>query len=96
MTQVLETKVDTGLRAPNKKAPLPAVPFGNRITVLDGVRGVAVLMVLAFHATGFGGLESTFGKALHLATGILWCGVDLFFVLSGFLITGILIDSRAG
>lgn len=47
--------------------------------VLDGVRGLAVLLVIIFHfySVGFG-----------------WLGVDLFFVLSGFLITGILIDSR--
>ena len=51
---------------------------------LDGVRGIAILLVLAFHTSG---LErwAAFG----------WCGVDLFFVLSGFLITGVLLDGAA-
>ncbi len=47
--------------------------------VLDGVRGLAVMLVVLFH---FFGLK--FG----------WLGVDLFFVLSGFLITGILLDTK--
>jgi peptidoglycan/LPS O-acetylase OafA/YrhL len=49
------------------------------LPALDGVRGFAVLLVILFHFFGIG-----FG----------WLGVDLFFVLSGFLITGILIDSK--
>src|SRR5690625_4685275 len=49
---------------------------------LDGVRGVAILLVILFHC---------FPSPL---TGLGWIGVDLFFVLSGFLITGILIDSK--
>lgn len=47
---------------------------------LDGLRGVAILGVLAFHT-------------LDMPGG--WMGVDLFFVISGFLIGSILIDTRA-
>jgi peptidoglycan/LPS O-acetylase OafA/YrhL len=52
----------------------------HHIDSFDGIRGIAVLMVLLRHAGCF-------------FTG--WAGVDIFFVLSGFLITGILRTSRA-
>jgi peptidoglycan/LPS O-acetylase OafA/YrhL len=55
---------------------------------LDGIRGLAILLVMCVHfSIGTGGL---LGQALHLG----WSGVDLFFVLSGFLITSILIRDR--
>jgi peptidoglycan/LPS O-acetylase OafA/YrhL len=55
---------------------------------LDGLRGIAILAVLAYH------LGSKL-PSLHLETLTRygWAGVDLFFVISGFLITGILLDS---
>ena len=52
---------------------------GRRIPQLDGIRGVAILMVFVSHA---------------YRSQLLWSGVDLFFVLSGFLITGILLEQR--
>lgn len=60
---------------------------------LDGVRGMAVLAVMLLHFTLFVPLTGA-ERFLNgwLATG--WIGVDLFFVLSGFLITGILMDTR--
>ena len=62
-------------------------PHGDRgsepsLPALDGVRGLAIALVMAFHI----------GRVP--ATAIGWSGVDLFFVLSGFLITGILYRSR--
>ena len=64
----------------------------DHIPVLDGIRGIAVLMVIVFHFwQGFArGPYTLVGKMA------VWgqTGVDLFFVLSGFLITGILLDSK--
>lgn len=63
---------------------------------LDTVRGVAILLVVFFHGfaeTGLAGL-SGIPRLFVIATMPGWMGVNLFFVLSGFLITGILLDSR--
>ena len=57
-------------------------PAATPVAGLDGVRGLAILLVMAFHIWR------------SPATALGWSGVDLFFVLSGFLITGILWDSR--
>lgn len=62
------------------------------IPELDGIRGVAIALVLAFHF-GFAA-SGEVGGLVSALTGFGWAGVDLFFVLSGFLITGILLDSR--
>jgi len=58
------------------------------IPQFDGLRGVAILLVLIGH--------SGFLEALPHLGGLQYTrfGVDLFFVLSGFLITGILLDSK--
>ena len=48
----------------------------SHIPQLDGIRGLAIILVISFHYWGNIALFS-FG----------WCGVDLFFVLSGYLIT---------
>jgi len=69
------------------------IDFRTRFPALDGIRAVAVLMVFANH---FGG-GAHGGRVLNLLNDIRtrgWIGVDLFFVLSGFLITGILYDTR--
>jgi peptidoglycan/LPS O-acetylase OafA/YrhL len=64
------------------------------MVVLDGARGVAILMVLCVHFIGDAHPYTTFGRAIvKLANYGIW-GVDLFFVLSGFLITGLLYDSK--
>jgi peptidoglycan/LPS O-acetylase OafA/YrhL len=63
---------------------------------LDVLRGLAILAVLFYHglywsnATSSNHLATLFIKA----TVVGWLGVNLFFVLSGFLITGILIDTK--
>jgi peptidoglycan/LPS O-acetylase OafA/YrhL len=72
------------------------------VPALDGVRGLAVLLVMQVHFWGLPFL--LFGQQPTLAvdkeliklahTG--WISFELFFVLSGFLITGILLDSKNG
>lgn len=65
---------------------------------LDSIRGLAVLGVVFVHgfyyAAGTSVFHSPFAKAVIYASMPGRMGVNLFFVLSGFLITGILIDSR--
>jgi peptidoglycan/LPS O-acetylase OafA/YrhL len=73
-----------------------------RIPELDGIRGTAILMVLLYHVFSYTMLYRTvvderWAKLAHLLARITehgGYGVDLFFVLSGFLITGILLDAR--
>jgi peptidoglycan/LPS O-acetylase OafA/YrhL len=66
-----------------------------RIPELDGLRGLAILLVLIWH---FGCDANSAGShwTFYLidAGSLFWSGVDLFFVLSGFLIGGILLDAR--
>ncbi len=61
---------------------------------IDGLRGLAILLVIGHHSFdpvyGYGYALDTIFAALSLG----WVGVDLFFAISGFLITGILIDSK--
>ena len=54
---------------------------GARISELDGLRGIAILLVLVFHFTPATG--PLFFLAHFFQVG--WIGVDLFFVLSGYL-----------
>ena len=60
---------------------------------LDGLRGLAILLVVFSHAGDRLGLEGVVGEVYRTAVGMGWTGVDLFFVLSGFLITSILQES---
>lgn len=67
-----------------------------RIATLDGLRGIAILLVLVLHFTMYGGSLSAAGtdRLVERIARAGWIGVDLFFVLSGFLITGILYDAK--
>jgi len=72
----------------------PRVQPGN-IPALDGLRGIAIILVMVHHFTYYrptSGIDALIGDVLFFG----WTGVDLFFVLSGFLITGILLDTRDG
>jgi peptidoglycan/LPS O-acetylase OafA/YrhL len=63
---------------------------------LDGLRGVAVLLVIVDHMCASMQLEFGIYNKFMSAAYYGWTGVDLFFVLSGFLITGILYDAKPG
>lgn len=63
------------------------------VPALDGLRGAAILLVL-LHAFNVIHVDSLATRLADLALNIGWIGVQLFFVLSGFLITGILLDTR--
>jgi peptidoglycan/LPS O-acetylase OafA/YrhL len=64
------------------------------ILELDGVRGLAILIVTINRFMKYVPAETQTGALLHQAVVFGERGVDLFFVLSGFLITGVLLDSR--
>ena len=67
---------------------------GPHMLVLDGIRGAAILMVLCVHFIGDAPAYTALERAMvKVANYGIW-GVDLFFVLSGFLITGLLYDSK--
>ncbi len=66
------------MRIPPISDPQPA-KSGDRSKALDALRAVAILLVLGRHT-----------NVSEAWTRIGWCGVDLFFVISGFLISGLL------
>jgi peptidoglycan/LPS O-acetylase OafA/YrhL len=80
-----------GLHSPGLAAVKPSKVH---LPALDGARAIAILMVIVYHSlNGLPGITWAQAQFLNL-TGGGWTGVDLFFVLSGFLITGILMDAR--
>jgi len=79
-----------------EQPPTSQPGFSERIPELDGLRGIAIALVLYFHC-----FSQVIKEPLRplLYPLILpgrsgWTGVDLFFVLSGFLIGGILLDAK--
>lgn len=71
-------------------------PRLSRIPALDGLRGLAALGVFLLHSLVYGPqqLTSALARAIDFVFRLGWIGVDIFFVLSGFLITRILLSER--
>lgn len=65
-----------------------------RVAELDGLRGIAIGLVLLAHFGSQIPADSAATKWCQAFCKSGWIGVDIFFVLSGFLITGILFESR--
>jgi peptidoglycan/LPS O-acetylase OafA/YrhL len=67
-----------------------------RVPALDGLRGLAILSVLAWHyVVSIAPWDAAWAPVARGALAYAWTGVDLFFVLSGFLVGGIVLDQRA-
>jgi len=65
----------------------------SHMPAIDGLRGVAILLVLLHHFTPVAS-GSHFTRRMIETLHVGWVGVDLFFVLSGFLVTAILLRTR--
>lgn len=83
----------TSLASRSKQAQLRAAE-PNHKPELDGIRGIAILAVMLSHAGPliiWGGITSKLLVSVMIPG---WSGVELFFALSGFLITGILLRTK--
>jgi len=86
---IMKNSIPTELRS-GSRAPIMA---GRHLPELDGVRGVAICLVLLFHCSSIVPAATPLAKVYVKLASVGWIGVDLFFVLSGFLITAILLDT---
>jgi peptidoglycan/LPS O-acetylase OafA/YrhL len=83
--------------AAERSADAAAPPRGAaRVPELDGLRGLAIGLVIFHHliVNSIYPRDCTTAKIVAHIFSLSWSGVDLFFVLSGFLIGGILMDNR--
>lgn len=88
-----DSSLDSPGRPPGAAAPAPwRLP--DHLPALDGLRAIAVLVVLAHNLSLVSGGQGFFVHELESMLHRGWMGVQLFFVLSGFLITRILLDAQ--
>jgi peptidoglycan/LPS O-acetylase OafA/YrhL len=83
---------DIGPKAMASVPPPPPRPV--HYPALDGLRAIAVLLVLYNHAPQLLGRNGDTDSGFWAGSKGAWLGVDLFFVLSGFLITTILLHGK--
>jgi peptidoglycan/LPS O-acetylase OafA/YrhL len=79
---------------PPRRAETNSHQLSRHVPALDGIRGLAILMVTAYRFNIGPNYDKLPGRLLFQALHRGDVGVDLFFVLSGFLITGILVDAK--
>jgi len=80
--------------SPAKDASQSNAKLVRHFPALDGLRGAAVIAVFVYHYGAGGTSHNLFLHGLGVFVKVGWAGVTLFFLLSGFLITGILWDSK--
>jgi peptidoglycan/LPS O-acetylase OafA/YrhL len=92
---IQESRLRDRSQSPAATAQNAENPGGFRhVPALDGIRGAAILLVLIDHLFWANNNTGHFiTDLLSQVRGATYCGVNLFFALSGFLITGILLDS---
>jgi peptidoglycan/LPS O-acetylase OafA/YrhL len=75
---------------------MPKQDYADRVPELDGVRGLAIIMVLVYHMVRLNPVtvDLPIFKYIARVAEMGWAGVDIFFVLSGFLITSILLRTK--
>jgi peptidoglycan/LPS O-acetylase OafA/YrhL len=71
-----------------------SINSNRHLPTLDGLRGIAIALVLGHSLTLLESIHSVRAYLLNFSLSVGWVGVQLFFVLSGFLITGILLDTK--
>ena len=92
--------LDSGLQTPEQHTTpeFPPTPkIRGHVPVLDGLRGVAILLVLMVHFYQKPLISDAYPTITNILSRIVDVGrfgVEMFFVLSGFLITGILLDTK--
>jgi peptidoglycan/LPS O-acetylase OafA/YrhL len=92
----MRNPVDTSVASNDKIiSPRATTEIKGHLPALDGVRGLAIAMVLMVHFIADARPDNFLELVITQIASYGTMGVDLFFVLSGFLITGILFDSRA-